>query len=788
MAILKVAWAGIKKRKVYSISIFLLVFIIAALLNTGVSMRQRISEIYDDTHEMSNSIHIQYFFDEMYGETTKELKEWFRKDSRISEVRMENILWIDDEVFNPKNGQKFDYPVYLYPNPEKVLNRNNEVVNLVLDYNEIALPIYYQRKYQLKVGDSFEFILDDIPISLKIHSFFIDPIHGSDMVSVKNVFVNVDRLTDMIENFRKITDDTMRVKERYYIGVVIKDKFVNNTQEINEDFYKNNDVPMNESYTFEMYKTGSLFMANIILSIMIAFSILLFLIIVIIIRSAINSAIETDYINIGILKGLGFSSLQILIMIILQFSILAFIATILGISTSILFMPFLGNIVFDTTGLIWIGLPSVLTMIAILFILLVIINCFVYVTSRKVMMITPVEAVTQRKSDNYFKSYINISLEKLSLLPLNLRIGLKQILTKARQYIMLVIISIVLSLSIGMALMAASMFSDLETTLNIYGSNMTNIVVTGPDEVTVEKIMEEIAITYDVDYYDLKTITMVSAGSKNIFTLVYKDFEKGNIYPIEGRFPKFDNEVSLTKILSGQLGKKIGDTLIISDVTGKENLEFIITGYHQNISDIGSNIFLPSSGLKRINEKAQLRTGELLINETLDIDKIVKELAEKYETSENGVNILRSDYEGTMVTTIKNVLSGVTLSICILVSFIISIITMLLAFITIHKENKELGIYISQGYDILQIRLQFATRFGTITFIGALIGSTLSSIFGADILGIMLSSIGIGRLVLDFHLLNFLTPVGLVTVVAFLVSFLASQRMKKVSTRDLISE
>lgn len=790
MAIIKVAWVGIKKRKVYSISIFLLVFMIALLSNIGVSMMQRVSQIYDETLKKTNSVHIEYYFDDMYSEKVKTFEKWFEKDNRIKEVKVTNILTVEGEVYNFKDKDKDQaYPkICLYPNSEKYMNQDNEVIELDIDYDEIALPIYYQNIYHLSEGDSFEIFLGDTTVSLKIDSFFVEPLHGSEMTMVKTAILNPDRLNDMIKLSDKLPPDPTKMVTSYTMGIVIKEEFINNIKEINEDFYTNNEVPMNESLSIELYKKGSLLITNIILFITIAFSILLFLIIILVIRSAINSAIETDFTNIGTLKALGFSSFQILMTIILQFSTLAFIGTIFGVGISMLIIPSVGNIVLSTTGLIWFGFPSVLTMLMILLILLLLINGIVYITSRKVMKITPVEAISSGKSDVYFNSVTNIPMEKLSILPLNFRMGLKQILTKVNQYIMLIIIGVVLSFAVGITLMTASIFGDFETTFRIFGFNKINMGVTALEEETVEDIMEEISLTYNVDYYDLTTYQNVLVGSESILAIVYKDFEKGNLHPIKGRFPRYDNEISLTETLASFFGKKIGDTLIVSDVTGEEKLEFIITGYHQNVNNMGTNIYLTSDGLKRIDKKAQLRNGELLIDETLDIDKIVGELEQKYEKSESGVAIYKIDTKSTMLVSIKSVLSGVTLGIFILISLITSIITMLLAFIVIHKENKELGIYKALGYDSFQMRLQLAARYGIVTLIGALIGSILCFLFGVDLLGIMFSLIGIGEIEVEFTLRNFLTPIGLISFVAFLVAFAASKRIGKVSTRDLICE
>ncbi len=299
-----------------------------------------------------------------------------------------------------------------------------------------------------------------------------------------------------------------------------------------------------------------------------------------VIRSAINSAIETDFTNIGILKALGFSSSQILMTIILQFSALSFIGTMLGAGISIIIIPYIGNVALAPTGLVWFGFPSVIMMSIVLVILLVVINLLVFVTSRKVMKITPVEAISGGEGDIYFNAYVNIPLRKLSILPLNIRMGLKQLLTKMNQYMMLMIITMILTLVTGMTLIMVSSFSDLRTTYRIFGYENTNVEIKADDEEVIENIIKEVSAKYTVHYSNLKTYHNLSIGSESILTTISKDFEKSDLKPTKGRFPKYDNEVSLTKTLADYFHKKIGDTLIISDVSGEKKIKI----HHHRVS------------------------------------------------------------------------------------------------------------------------------------------------------------------------------------------------------------
>lgn len=788
MLVIKIAWAGIKKRKAYSLTIFLLVFIIGALSNIGITMKQKAGQIYDDIHQTIQADHMQYRFGEEYGEQVKDFEQWFRMDQRIQDVKTAQILHLEHHRYNFEGKDEVEFSINLYPDITKKMNTHYEMETLDLERDEVALPVYYRNKYDLKQGDYFDVVLGNKRTRLHIKSFYIDPNHGSDMTGLKYIILNGDKLSHLIEDV-KIAANPSHVSILWSLGVVVKSEHIEDIEQINDDFYENNQVPMTISHTLTLYKTATLFLTNIMITIVIVFAVLVLFIILLVVRNAIESAIETDYTNIGILKALGFTSHQILLSIVLQFSSLTLIGTVFGIGVSLLLMPWVGNSLLATTGFTWMGYPSAITIILIIMVLLGIMNGLVFMIAKKVMKITPVEAIVGGKSDVYFNPHVNIPLKKLAVLPRSLRMAIKQTLTRANQYIMLMVISSVLGLTMGIVLIAVSVFGNEDTAATIFGANSkANIVIKGPDEASVERIIQEITHNYSVPYYDMMSSDMVSVGSRNIYSVAYQDFEKGHMQAIKGRLPKYDNEVSLTKVLASQLNKKIGDAMMISDVTGKEKLRFIITGYHQSVMEMGNNMLITSEGLKRINHHASLTTGELFMDYTDDMDKTIEALQKTYVNHHNGIMIAKLNHEETLIDTINHIMSGVMLGICLLVGLIISILTMLMALIAIHKEKKEFGVYKALGYDTLGIRLQFVARFGTVAFIGALIGSVVGRLIGGDFLERVLSSIGIGKLQVDFNGLHVLIPIALIAMVAYVVAYVVSNRVKKVSPRDLISE
>ncbi len=104
------------------------------------------------------------------------------------------------------------------------------------------------------------------------------------------------------------------------------------------------------------------------------------------------------------------------------------------------------------------------------------------------------------------------------------------------------------------------------------------------------------------------------------------------------------------------------------------------------------------------------------------------------------------------------------------------------------RERTDIGIYKSLGLTSGLMRTQFAVRFLLAGIVGSLLGAVLSLLFTQKMLGIMLTAAGITGFDAQFTAGTFLVPSVFICAGAFLCSYLASYRVKKVEVRELITE
>ena len=105
-----------------------------------------------------------------------------------------------------------------------------------------------------------------------------------------------------------------------------------------------------------------------------------------------------------------------------------------------------------------------------------------------------------------------------------------------------------------------------------------------------------------------------------------------------------------------------------------------------------------------------------------------------------------------------------------------------------NQERLDLGIYKANGFSVFKLRNTMAIRFMLASFLGVIFGILLSILLSNSILGLMLHDLGMSRVRIDNKLLDYILVIVIGLFVTYIGSFIACRRIKRVSTRELVSE
>lgn len=781
MAIIKFMLGNLKRRKSYSIIISILVFLTGLILTVTISTVISAYQAFDNSFENMEGPHVFYLFSK--DNFKPEFQQWYEKQQDIESVKLRYAKSINGGVLE-KNGKtlrdSIDYRLFEYtPSDNMRLIDSYYAINRELSKGEIYIPYLFKDEYKLAVGENVDFVFGTKKMSFKIVGFIEDPVSGGAMDSSKYLFIS----SADYNTFSELGSD--KVYEQIQMRVHFSSYDIVSASNIGKKFMDEYGANVSFSKTYSIMKNTILTLPNICLIVVITFAAFLCIITITILRYAILATIEVEYLNIGIVKALGFTPIMVRISMTGQYALLAFVSSILSLIAGAVITPVIGRIMLQSSGLYFSGSLSITVGLLILLALVIIISLVSYVTSWRTKKLTPIRAIANGLSPIYFSSRLNVKLERIRFLPFNIRMSLKQVVSKSKRYILLITISAMLSFSLIFSLGLMNLFNS-EKAINMLGMETPDIEIDTSTKSEVATLITNIKNDYAVEWTTLRCWRQLEIDGEQTIVLIKDDFETtGELMNVKGRHPKNDNEVAISNLLKTRYGKDIGQYLSIKDKNGNTH-QFIITGVFQTVEEGGILARITEDGMKVLEPKFELNEGYIKLKDHSNVDNVIREMKSRYTGYEEISNERKQSLE--QINTIKAVFGAISKLVFALTIIIIGFITLLVMKITIYSETNEMGIYKALGFSSARIRLQLILRFVIITLLGGLIGAILEAFIGSKVFSMALGFVGIARINIDFDLLITLISIGIICVIALLSAYASSGNTKKLSAYTLIKE
>ena len=148
-----------------------------------------------------------------------------------------------------------------------------------------------------------------------------------------------------------------------------------------------------------------------------------------------------------------------------------------------------------------------------------------------------------------------------------------------------------------------------------------------------------------------------------------------------------------------------------------------------------------------------------------------------YEEEENPVE----EQYGMIVAALKVIIYGFSL----LFAFVVVRMVCTRSFL---QERRDIGIFKAIGFTSGKLRTLFALRFAFVALLGSGIGLLCSALLSEKLLGLLLSAIGLTKVVFDFSVTAVVVPIAVVTGSFFVFAYLAANKVKSVEVRELVTE
>lgn len=743
---------------VFLLSVAIAVTSVASLLFFGVN------KLHDQAIKEINGPQVVVYYDETQW-SDEELLNHFLNYKEIEKIDIIDTKVIENVKNLPSEVEHFDLLANVYNTESINYNILTSKQTLSLDNNEVYLPLFFKNHF--KENDLI--FLDNSRV-FKVVGFYEDPYLGSSFEIGKTVLMNESTFNDV--------DSYFYLKVAYlHFNSDLTTKELSNFE---RDF---NHPSIYMFATTNQFKILSMMLPLIFCTILMAIALCLIIVVGLVLIHTIKTTIYSNYREYGIMLTQGFTRNSIIRTSILKNIFINTLSFIIAVFLTFLILPRIGNYVLYNTGMLWKSNFNLQILLVIFISFNILLSIISYISLRSIKRISIIRAISNKGPDYSFNSRINIKITKLSRLPINIAFSVKKLLANIRNYLSLLILSVVLTLALVIVTTTLISINEDDFVYNVLGLPNSDIYLsTQSGNANSERYLKEINEKFEIESYYATQITSFTINDVNIVGIAYNSFDnvnKGNI--VHDRFPQKSNEVAITPLVSDKLNIYVSDTVTIK--TNDTIETYIVVGIIQSVAQAGNTIIIQDNDLIYTDQNL---TYNIIFKDSTKIDDARDYIIDKYH---NDFPVSRESMfsigDMIIITRIFFIISLVAYFVTVL---FVSIISYMLVKMSITKETRDIGILKSSGFTNKQIRVQFITRLKILTVIGATLGLIIGKLYGIKLITPIFSAVGIAKIEESFYWYTYLIPFTIMIFINLLFSFIATRRIKSIEIKDLMSE
>jgi len=776
----KLIKANFRKDMSHMISFLLIVILSSFLMQLGMFLVLGYNSQFEQKVEELNSADLMVFSASYDEEARRAVIDYISSLPEVDYYELVPTISLYTEVVDEnaetdsKNGYEnvsgtYDYAPYgewgEIDRPQFV-DVYDQTVDEPIYMSRLYNQVLFKGKYQ--AGDEIILKINDRERLFTVAGFY-------ESISLYNIFyIDPTTLAELnSENVLPIDQITIKLVD----GVDITEEYNKLTNEFSTRNIGSAVVSIDE---FKLQYTQ---MINIISVFLCAFAIIITLVVLIVIYFRITNSIEQNIVNIGALKALGYTTHQIRTAHIMEFVITAGIGFL--VSTGIIYAiisplevalrqvaymswdhPF-DPVAFAATGIIIIGSAF-----------------FVALKSTKsIKSLDPVQALRFGLKSHSFRR--NVAPLDTAAGPLVWLMAIKSSFSSRKQNVLVTVVMFSIGLSLAIAVFVGyNIGYKPMNLLRLLTDNGSDIYCSFSDE----NPLPEVA---DLPYVEKAWWSASYSASYDGINLNVDVTEDWNYIPyanlLEGRYPKFDDEIAVGKKLADSKGIMIGDMIMIEN--GNRNFEYTVTGFAQGSENYGLFILMNEDAAPHLGYEIY-KNGINITVENSDPVK-TKKVVESIEDTFGGRLRYYMDYctaleDGSDPTVI---LARVICIILVIVSLAVIWLTMMLLIKTIIiKSQKELGIKKALGFTSEQLRTELSLSMMPAITLGIGTGAVVGILNSNSFLTVLLSAYGVSESNMEASPWMMITVIVFGLIVSYFMVYALSRRIKKISAYSLITE
>lgn len=773
-----IARSNLRRAKGQTAAIIVLILFAAIMLNLWLMLSMDYKQNFDRYHEKLNAEHVTLVLSSDDTGMRDFLSKTLEEDARTVQYCMTDALEMVGS-FSYNDGEVNTELVIL--EKEAAESRSVGKVEIVEEgelTSGVYLPMLYGTNHSHRVGETIDITIGSDVVSYPVCGFFNSVMAGSHNCGMSELLLTADRYEELGEK-----------------GIAPKATLVSvrlNDKTESEDFEATlkNEVSLRYpavrtlSNSYALVASARYISQMICSGIVSAMAFFVTLIALVVISSNVINYIQENMKNLGALKAVGYKSGQIISGLLLQFLSITLAAAAVGAGLSYCLFPTINEMMISQTGIPYtmrfLPLPCLITIALIGGT----VALAVWLSASRIKKIEPIIALRQGVQTHNFKRN-HVPLDKTHL-PLQPALAFKTTLSGIKQNVTVSVTMLVLSLVVVfLGVMIENVIGDVEPFIHLIVGETADSCI----NVNVEK-EEEFLRGMDEDervekIYLYHTIEVRHVGGVVLQATISDDFGKANNQDvcIEGRYPRYKNEMAIAAKYAKEMGLEIGDEIMLTAEGNDE--KYLISGLTQVTNNLGKDCLLTRAGYERMGEVQNI-SYYLNLADGADIDQFNEEVSRQFKGSINATINISSVLEGSSLVYIS-LMKMIVIGILVLSAAVITFVLYLLVRTMLNSKKQDYGIMKAIGFTTGQLILQTGFSFMPAVIISTVVGVVVSSWIMNPLIAVFLSGVGIVKC-------TFTIPAGWIAgagvgliVFTFGMACLLALKIRKIAPRELLA-
>lgn len=713
-----------KKNKLITTTILAFILLAALLTSLAASL---IVNLFGAIDNMLLEAKTPHFMQMHSGDIDRNrLEDFARMESNVEDYQISEFLNIEGaEIIIGDNtlagsvqdnglslqNEKFDF----------LLNLNSDIIYPA--DGEIYVPIYYMKEGQAKAGD----IVSIRGVQFTVAGFLRDSQMNAAMISSKRFLVSEN-------DFEKVRD---LGKLEYLIEFRLNDS---SSVAAFEAAYLEAGLEANgpPPITYAQFKVANAITDGMMIAVLVLVSLLVIVVTFLCIRFTLLAKVEEDYKEIGVLKAIGLRVSHIKKIYLVKYGAIAFIACILGFLLSLIAQrPLMENIrlYMGESNSTMLGLLfGIIGAAVIFFVIVLYVNCVL----RRFRKLSAAEAIRFGAPQEKEKSTKLFLLSKSRLIPPNIFLGIKDVLSRKKLYVTMLLVLIVSSF---IMIVPQNIYSTISSRNFIaymgVGICDMRIDVQQTDDISgkTAEISNVMAMDSSISKYTVLTSLMFHMPMDDGTTQRLKvELGDHSVFPIEyskGRAPETESEIAISALNADDMGKTVGQTIVL--VIDGEEKKLTICGIYSDVTNGGKT----AKALFETDRSDILwSTIPVEFHDNTVLGAKLSEYGEPFSYAK--ISNIDDYMDQTLGSTIDAIQKASYASIAATILLTI-LVTLLFMKMLVTKDRYSIAVLKSLGFTSLDIRRQYVTRSIIVLVLGVIIGTVLANTLG-EVVGVALIS------------------------------------------------